>query len=448
MQKENKNIVILGAAESGIGAAVLAKQKNYNVFVSDFGKIKEEYKNQLIENNIDFEEEKHSAERILKADEIIKSPGIPDKVEIIQKLKQNNVKIISDIEFAYRFTNAKIIAVTGSNGKTTIASLIYHILKSNNKNVVLAGNIGNSFALEVAKNQAEIYVLEISSFQLDYMFDFKADIAILSNITPDHLDRYNFNFNQYAESKMRIVNNQTKADYFIYNSDDETINKLIESKNIQSKLLPFSLEKEAKEGAYKEGNLLIINIKSDKFIMTLEELALQGRHNIYNSMAGGIASKLVEIRKEGIRNSLNNFQNIEHRLEYVTSIKNIEFINDSKATNVNSTWYALESMNKETVWIVGGVDKGNDYESLVPLVEEKVKAIVCLGVDNANIKKAFAGAVDTIIETDNMNDAVTSAFYLSNRNSTVLLSPACASFDLFENYEQRGNAFKRAVQDL
>jgi UDP-N-acetylmuramoylalanine--D-glutamate ligase len=448
MKNINKNIVILGAAESGVGAAILAAQKDYNVFVSDNGSIKESYKTILSEHRIEFEENQHSIERILNADEIIKSPGIPDNIDLIKQIKAKNISIISDIEFAFRYSNAKTVCITGSNGKTTTASIIYHILKKNNKDVVLAGNIGNSYAMEVAKRDPEIFVLEISSFQLDYMFDFKADISILTNITPDHLDRYNNDFQQYANSKMRIIQNQTSNDAFIYNADDEEITNQLEQLNSKVKKYAFSQSKSIDDGAYRRNNEIVFNIKPDKFIMTIEELALQGRHNVYNSMAGGIASKLLEIRKEGIRNSLNDVGKIEHRLEYVATIKQVEFINDSKATNVNSTWFALESMNRPTVWIAGGVDKGNDYESLKPLVKEKVKAIVCLGVDNSKIKEAFGDLVETIIETNNAEDAVNTAFYLSERNDVVLLSPACASFDLYDDYQQRGNSFKRAVQDL
>jgi UDP-N-acetylmuramoylalanine--D-glutamate ligase len=427
---------------------ILAVLSIVTLKLSDNGSIKESYKTILSEHRIEFEENQHSIERILNADEIIKSPGIPDNIDLIKQIKAKNISIISDIEFAFRYSNAKTVCITGSNGKTTTASIIYHILKKNNKDVVLAGNIGNSYAMEVAKRDPEIFVLEISSFQLDYMFDFKADISILTNITPDHLDRYNNDFQQYANSKMRIIQNQTSNDAFIYNADDEEITNQLEQLNSKVKKYAFSQSKSIDDGAYRRNNEIVFNIKPDKFIMTIEELALQGRHNVYNSMAGGIASKLLEIRKEGIRNSLNDVGKIEHRLEYVATIKQVEFINDSKATNVNSTWFALESMNRPTVWIAGGVDKGNDYESLKPLVKEKVKAIVCLGVDNSKIKEAFGDLVETIIETNNAEDAVNTAFYLSERNDVVLLSPACASFDLYDDYQQRGNSFKRAVQDL
>lgn len=448
MLKTNKNIVILGAAESGVGAAILAAKKDYNVFVSDNECIQEKHKNLLSEHNIEFEENQHSMEKILMADEIIKSPGIPDNIELIRKIKSNKIPIISDIEFAFRFSNAKTICITGSNGKTTTASIIYHILKQSNKDVVLAGNIGNSYAMEVAKRDPEIFVLEISSFQLDYMFDFKADIAIITNVTPDHLDRYNNDFQLYAKSKFRIIQNQSSKDIFIYNADDKVITDLISELKPKSKNYPFSQHKILTLGAYTEDNTIIFKIKPEIFTMTIEELALQGKHNVYNSMAGGIATKLLEIRKDAIRNSLNDIGKIEHRLEYVATIKQIEFINDSKATNVNSTWFALESMNRPTVWIAGGVDKGNDYESLKPLIKEKVKAIVCLGIDNNKIKEAFGDLVETIIETNNMADAVNTSFYLGNEHDVVLLSPACASFDLFDDYQQRGKSFKRAVQDL
>ncbi|MES2836427.1 MAG: UDP-N-acetylmuramoyl-L-alanine--D-glutamate ligase [Bacteroidota bacterium] len=443
-----QRIVILGSGESGVGSAILAMSKGFDVFVSDFGKIKDKYKEILIANKIDFEEEKHTTEKILNATEVIKSPGIEDKVEIIKRLKALNVPVISEIEFAARYTNAKLIAITGTNGKTTTTLLTYHILKNSGLNVGLAGNIGKSFALQVAQNNFDYYVLELSSFQLDGMFDTKINIAILVNITPDHLDRYDYKVENYIASKFRIVQNQTAADVFIYCADDTLTNQYISNYKIQAKQLPFSIKKEIIEGAFLNENQLTININNNSSTMAINELALQGKHNLYNSMAAGIASRVLDIRKESIRESLSDFQNIEHRLEFVTKVHGIEFINDSKATNINSTWYALESMTNPTVWIVGGVDKGNDYTELVELVKDKVKAIVCLGVDNAKIHEAFEGSVEAIVDAASAEEAVKAAYKLGKKGDTVLLSPACASFDLFENYEDRGRQFKTAVRGL
>ncbi len=446
---KNKNIVILGGGESGTGSAILAKKHGFNVFVSDMGKIKEKYKSALKENNIDFEEEQHSKEIIFKANEIIKSPGIPDNVAVIKEAKSKNINIISEIEFAGRYTNAKIICITGSNGKTTTASLIYHICKNAGLNVGLGGNIGKSFAWQVADKNYDYYILEISSFQLDGMYEFKADIAVLMNITPDHLDRYDNDFQKYIDSKFRIIQNQDENDSFIYCADDELIKKEIIKRNIKSKLHPFSLESsEIKEGAYLIENKICITIKSIILTMTIENLALQGKHNIYNSMASGITARILEIRKSSIKESLSDFQNIEHRLEFVNTVHGIEFINDSKATNVNSTWYALESMTNPVIWIVGGIDKGNDYKILKELVKEKVKLIVCLGIDNEKIHKAFGEFVDDIYDTNSASQAVRTAYQLGKQGDTVLLSPACASFDLFKNYEERGGKFKEAVKSL
>ncbi|MCK5857468.1 MAG: UDP-N-acetylmuramoyl-L-alanine--D-glutamate ligase [Bacteroidales bacterium] len=449
MNTENKYIVILGAAESGTGAAILAEQKDYDVFVSDMGTIKPQYKKQLQNRNIDFEEGEHSDSRILNANEIIKSPGIPDTAPIIVKAIMKGVPIISDIEFAARYTDAKLICVTGSNGKTTTATIIYELYKNAGLNVCLAGNIGKSFAWSVAENNFDFYILELSSFQLDHMYDFKADIAVLTNITPDHLDRYDNSFQNYVNSKFRILQNQDKNDAFIFNIDDEVVHMEMNNRNIKARQYPFTQkQKLSSSGAYLEDNQLIININSDILTMTIEKLALQGKHNVYNSLAGGIAARLQDIRKESIKNCLSDFQSLEHRLEKVAEVRGVDFINDSKATNVNSAWFALESMNKPVIWIAGGVDKGNDYTSLMELVHDKVKAIVCLGKDNAKIHEAFGSIVDTIIDTDDASEAVLSAFYLGLPGDTVLLSPACASFDLFENYEDRGEKFKRAVHDL
>ena len=449
MNIADKHIVILGAAESGTGAAILAAQEGYAVFVSDMGEIKSEYRAELEKRNIAFEEGKHSQERILQASEIIKSPGIPDTAPIVVKAITLGIPIISDIEFAARFTSAKMICITGSNGKTTTASITYQIFKDAGLNVGLAGNIGKSFAWSVAEDAYDFYVLELSSFQLDHMYDFKADIAILTNITPDHLDRYDYQFQNYVDSKFRILKNQNAADAFIYNIDDEVVVSELEKREVIAQKYPFTqTQKLQSNGAYLLNNQIIININSDLLTMTIEQLALQGKHNVYNSMAGGIAARLQDIRKESIKNCLSDFQTLEHRLERVAEVRGVDFINDSKATNVNSTWFALESMNKPTIWIAGGVDKGNDYTSLLPLVHEKVKAIVCLGEDNSKIIEAFGGVVDTIIETGSASEAVLSSFYLGQPGDSVLLSPACASFDLFENYEDRGDKFKRAVQDL
>ncbi len=445
----NNKIVILGAGESGVGAAVLAKRKGNKVFVSDCGIIKQTYKDVLLHNGIAFEEGKHSERLCLNADEIIKSPGIPDKSPLVVKCREFNIPLISDIEFAARFTDAKLICITGSNGKTTTTMLTYHILKKAGLNVGVAGNVGKSFALQVAENDYDYYVLEISSFQLDYMFKCRADIAVLTNVTPDHLDRYDYNFQNYVNSKFRIVQNQTASDYFIYCADDEVTKTELAKRNITSKTIPFSLNFiENGDRAYLQKNKIIININSNEFNMTLENLALQGKHNIYNSMAAGVISRLFDIRKDVIKESMTEFQGVEHRLELVTRVHGIEFINDSKATNVNSTWFALESMTRPVIWIVGGLDKGNDYSSLKALVKAKVKAIVCLGLDNSKILEDFSDMVPIIKETSSARDAVETAYYLGKTGDVVLLSPACASFDIFNNFEDRGMQFKRAVYDL
>jgi UDP-N-acetylmuramoylalanine--D-glutamate ligase len=443
-----KRIVILGAAESGVGAAILAKMHELDVFVSDSGAIKPKYKEMLKEENISFEENGHTEKLILNADEVIKSPGIPEKAQIIQLLRKKGIPVISELEFAGRYTDAKKICITGSNGKTTTTSLIYHMMKKAGLNVGLAGNIGQSLALQVAREDHDFYVIEISSFQLDGMFEFKADLAILLNITPDHLDRYEYNLQNYVDSKFRILQNLTESEYFIYCSDDELTMKEIDKIISTAKQLPFSIFHEVKQGAFLHNKNMVIRTDDNDFTMSIEELSLKGKHNIYNSMAAGIAGKVLEIRKEIIRESLSDFQGVEHRLEPVIKVKGIEFINDSKATNINSTWYALESMTNPVIWIVGGTDKGNDYSELYDLVKKKVKAIVCLGVDNTKIHKAFDGMIEGIIDTKSMKEAVTKAYHLGKPNDVVLLSPACASFDLFENYEDRGRQFKQCVREL
>jgi UDP-N-acetylmuramoylalanine--D-glutamate ligase len=447
----SKRIVILGSGESGVGSAVLAKKKGFDVFVSDKSMIKEKYKQQLIEETILFEEGVHTEEKILNAHEVIKSPGIPDKAELVVKLRARNIPVISEIEFAGRYTNAKKICITGSNGKTTTTLLTYHILKKAGYNVGLGGNVGQSFAMQVARENFDYYVLELSSFQLDGMYDFTADIAVLLNITPDHLDRYDYKFENYVASKFRITQNQTDKQAFIYCADDEVINAYMRAHTIAAERIPFSIKKPIDgPGAFLTENQLTLNYKPTQqpLIMTIEELALQGKHNVYNSMAASLASKIVEVRKEIIRESLQDFQNIEHRLEFVASINGIEFINDSKATNVNSTWYALESMEKPVVWICGGQDKGNDYNELTELVKARVKAIICLGKDNRKIVAAFKDIVEMIVETDSAADAVAASYKIGKKGDVVLLSPACASFDLFQNYEDRGMQFKTAVRRL
>ncbi len=442
-------IVVIGGGESGTGAAFLAKKKGYSVLLSDNGTIKDKYKNILTEADIDFEENGHSMSLILSADEVIKSPGIPENIPVIKDIEAHKIPVISEIEFASRYTSAKIIAVTGSNGKTTTALLTHHILKSAGLNAGLAGNVGVSFAMSVATTNFDIYVLELSSFQLDGIKSFKADIAILLNITPDHLDRYNFSFEEYAESKFRITENQTKEDALIFCADDPVITDLIKKHNPVARLFPFSQEKSnIQQGAFITENNIEIKVNKIQVHMTLEKLALQGKHNAYNSMAAGIAARLMDIRRDSLKQAFSDYQNIAHRLEYVSSVHGIEFINDSKATNVNSAWYAIEFYNKPIVWIAGGVDKGNDYSQLKELAKEKVKAIVCLGKDNKKIHSEFADYVETIKDAGSAEEAVTTAYKLAQKGDIVLLSPACASFDLFENFEERGNKFKEAVKSL
>ena len=443
-----KRIVILGAGESGAGSAILALKKGFEVFVSDKGAIKEKYREILSGNNIDWEEGKHTEEKILNTDEIIKSPGIKDDAPIIILAKGKGIPVISEIEFAGRYARGTKICVTGSNGKTTVTNLIYHILKKAGKNAAMTGNVGNSFAMAVAEGDYDYYVIELSSFQLDGMYDFKADIAVLMNITPDHLDRYGYNLQNYVDSKFRITQNQTRSECLIYWADDPIIKTELKKKEYMMTLLPFSDTTTEMMTAYIENRELIIDYHQKTNLMSIHELALKGRHNTYNSMAAAIAGKVLNIRKDVIRESLADFQGVEHRLEPVIKVSGISFINDSKATNVNSTWYALECMETDVIWIVGGIDKGNDYSELYPVVKQKVKAVVCLGKDNKKIMEAFSDKVPTIIETTSMEEAVRSSYYLAKKGETVLLSPACASFDLFNNYEDRGRQFKAAVRNL
>ena len=442
-----KRLVILGGGESGVGAALLGKVKKYNVFLSDSGKIANKYKDVLIHNKIEWEEGGHTESEILTADLVIKSPGIPDHVSIVQKLQSATIPVVSEIEFAALFTTANIIGITGSNGKTTTTMMVYHILRQSGFDVAMGGNIGESFAEQVLTNTAH-YVLELSSFQLDGIQDFRPHIAVITNITPDHLDRYDYKFESYISSKFRIVMNQTSDDYLIYNSDDEVITSYINSHPIQSTLVPFSLSKIVANGTYLEHNNIIIEFNNRDIIMPTTNLALEGKHNVKNAMAAATVAHLLKIRKATIRESLEGFQGAEHRLDQVLTINKVKYVNDSKATNVNATYYALESMNVPTVWIVGGVDKGNDYSSLFPFVNEKVKAIICLGKDNEALFDAFGNMVDVIIETQYMSEAVKIAYNVAVAGEAVLLSPSCASFDLFDSYEDRGKQFKSAVRKL
>ena len=442
-----KRLVILGGGESGVGAALLGKEKEYKVFLSDAGKITQKYKDVLTHNEIEWEEEGHTESEILKADLVVKSPGIPDHIPLVQNLSEAAITVVSEIEFAGLYTTANIIGITGSNGKTTTTLMVHHILKQAGLDVAMGGNIGESFAKQVLNANAN-YVLELSSFQLDGIEKFRPHIAIITNITPDHLDRYDHKFENYIASKFRIVMNQTSEDYLIYDADDEVIVSYIETHPIQSTLVPFSLTKTVANGAYLEQNNLVIDINKRNIIMSTTNLALEGKHNIKNAMAASTVAHLLKIRKATIRESLEGFQGAEHRLEQVLTINKVNYINDSKATNVNATYFALESMNTATVWIVGGVDKGNDYTSLFPFVNEKVKAIICLGKDNEALFDAFGSMVDTITETQYMSEAVKIAYNIATAGESVLLSPACASFDLFENYEDRGQQFKAAVRQL
>jgi len=444
-----ERVVILGAGESGTGSAVLAKQKGCQVFVSDYGTIRDRYREILNSESILWEEGKHTESEVLSASEIIKSPGIKENAPIVVAAREKGIPVISEIEFAARYTDAVKICVTGSNGKTTVTNLIYHMMKRAGKRVAMTGNVGNSFAMAVAKGGVDYFVIELSSFQLDGMYDFRAEVAIMMNITPDHLDRYGYDFQNYVDSKFRIARNQTKSDYFIYWADDPVVDKELRRKEMGATLLAFSDVRSDNMTAYIKDNNLTINLNNTKTdLMTIHDLALKGRHNTYNSMAAAIAGKLLNIKNDIIRESLVDFKGVEHRLEPVIRVSGINFINDSKATNVNSTWYALECMTTKVVWIVGGIDKGNNYSELFQVVAEKVKAIVCLGRDNRNIVDAFTGKVATIVETTSMKEAVRSAYYLAGKGDTVLLSPACASFDLFGNYEERGREFKAAVRNL
>jgi len=437
-----KRIVVLGAGISGVGAAVLAKKKGFEVFVSDKGKITEDNKKVLLNNEIDWEENNHTFDKILNADEVIKSPGIPDSVELIQNLKNAKIPLISEVEFAFRYTKAKIAAITGSNGKTTTTLLLGHVLKNAGYDVLVAGNIGVGFALSIAERDYDYIVLELSSFQLDGIKNFRSDVAILLNITPDHLDRYDYRLENYSASKFKITENQQEQDFLVYNADDEIVKEI----KTNAKKLPISLKNEQQEGGFLNKNELIIKLNNNT--MTMQELALQGKHNIFNSMAAAMAARVFEVKDSVIRQSMIDFQNVEHRLEYVLTVHGIDFVNDSKATNVNACWFALESMTKGVVWIVGGVDKGNDYSELAEMVDEKVKAIICLGENNQNIIDAFKDKVDTIVQASTMSEAVNQSYSLANKGETVLLSPACASFDLFANYEDRGVQFKKSARTL
>ncbi|WP_299710534.1 UDP-N-acetylmuramoyl-L-alanine--D-glutamate ligase [uncultured Tenacibaculum sp.] len=443
-----KRLVVLGGGESGVGAAILGKKKGFDVFVSDKGAITEEYKKVLEHCKIKFEENQHTESEIFNADVVMKSPGIPDKVALIQSLLAKGIKVISEIEFAGEFTNANLVGITGSNGKTTTTMLTHHILKSANLNVGVAGNIGDSFAKQVANESYENYVLELSSFQLDGIEEFRCHIAMITNITPDHLDRYDYDFNKYIASKFRITKNQTEDDFLIYDADDEVITSWLDKHPVQSKLVPFSIEKELEHGAFFKDDEIIIRINEEEFRMDKSYLTIQGKHNTKNAMASMLASKLLQVRNNTISESMSNFEGAEHRLERVVKIEGVTYINDSKATNVNATFYALECMDNPTVWIVGGVDKGNDYTDLLPLVREKVKGIVCLGLDNEKIINTFQNVVDIIVETAGADEAVKVAHKIAQKGDSVLLSPACASFDLFDNYEDRGRQFKNAVRSL
>ncbi len=443
-----KRLVVLGGGESGVGTAILGKQKGYEVFVSDKGLILKKYKEVLRHNEIDFEENQHTESKILNAKVVMKSPGIPDKVALIQKLIKNSIPVISEIEFAAQFTDATVVGITGSNGKTTTTLLTHHILQHAGLDVGIAGNIGDSFAKQVAEKDYKNYVLEISSFQLDGIENFNPHIAILTNITPDHLDRYEYKFENYINSKFRITKNQKATDYLIYDADNEAINYWLKKNKTIAKLVPFSIKKELKYGAYIKENNITININKEKINMPISTLSVKGKHNTKNVMAAAMAAQLLNVRKEFIKESMATFEGAEHRLENVAKIKDVEYINDSKATNVNATFYALECMDKQTIWVVGGVDKGNDYSDLLPLVREKVKAIVCLGIDNEKIKNTFGNVIDMIVETAGAEEAVKVAEKLADRGDAVLLSPACASFDLFKSYEDRGRQFKKAVRNL
>lgn len=443
-----QKLVVLGAGESGVGTAILGKKQGFAVFVSDKGVFNEKYKNVLIHHQIPFEERQHTESEILTADVVMKSPGIPDKVEIVQKLYQKGIKVISEIEFASWFSKAVFVGITGSNGKTTTTLLTHHMLKKGGLNVGLAGNIGKSFAQQVAEQNFDFFALEISSFQLDGIETFAPHIAIITNISPDHLDRYDYQYEKYIASKFRITMNQTANDFLIYDADDVEINNWLQKNSTKAQLLPFSIEQELANGAYLKNDTIHIKIDNEEFTMDTSKIAIQGKHNMKNAMASAMASHLLKIRKSTIRESMEDFEGAEHRLENVLKVNGVQYINDSKATNVNATFYALESMKNPTVWIVGGVDKGNDYYELMPFVREKVKAIICLGVDNQKIIETFGNVIDVIVETNSAKRAVEESYKYAVKGDTVLLSPACASFDLFENYEDRGRQFKQAVREL
>ena len=442
-------LVILGGGESGVGAALLGKKEGYDVFVSDGGPLKPVYKQELFDNGIEFEEGIHTIDKILNADEVMKSPGIPEKNEMVKSIRKKGIPVISEIELAYRFKgDSKIVAITGSNGKSTTTALTYHICQTAGLSCAMVGNIGISFAKQVATDPKDIYVVEVSSFQLDDIKEFRADIAMLLNITEDHLDRYEYKFENYINSKFRIIENQTDKDYFIYCLDDEVIMQKLPLLTIHTNPLPFSMKQEVKKGGYIKGDQMMLRIQEERVSMSIYDFALKGKHNNYNTMAAGIAAATLGIRKEKIREAVKDFHSLEHRMEFIAMVRGVEFINDSKATNVNSTWFALESMNKPTVLVLGGTDKGNDYGLIIELIKEKVKAIVCMGVDNKKIIEAFKDIVPVIVETDSAKKAVNASFKLAAKGDVVLLSPACASFDLFKNYEDRGRQFKDAVKEL
>jgi len=446
--KMKKYLVILGGGESGIGTAILGTKKGYKVFVSDSGKVAKNYKKVLLHNNIAFEEKGHTEAKIFVADLVVKSPGIPDDVALIQKIKNVSIPIVSEIEFAAQYTKATLMGITGSNGKTTTTLLLHHMLKEAGLNVGVAGNIGDSFAKQVAEKNYKNYVLELSSFQLDGVKKFAPHIAIITNITPDHLDRYEYQFDKYVNSKFRVTKNQKETDFLIYDADDIAIKEWLKKNQVKAHLVPFSILRELEYGAFLKEDKIIIKLNIEEFTMSISNITLQGKHNAKNAMAAAMAAQLLKVRKQTIKESLSNFEGAEHRLENVKKVKNVQYINDSKATNINATFYALECMSSPTVWIVGGVDKGNDYHDLLPLVREKVKAIVCLGLDNQKIVEIFHNVVDVIVETAGAEEAVKVAAKLASEGEVVLLSPACASFDLFDNYEDRGRQFKQAVREL
>jgi UDP-N-acetylmuramoylalanine--D-glutamate ligase len=442
-------LIILGAGESGVGAAILAAKEGYLVFVSDAGNIAEKYKSVLQGKGIEFEEGKHSEERILEADEVMKSPGIPDKSSLVIQIRSRGIPVISEIELAYRHKGrSRIVGITGSNGKTTTTSMAYHICKHGGLDCALVGNIGISIARQIAEDPKEWYIAEISSFQLDDIREFRPDIAVLTNITEDHLDRYDYRFENYIKSKFSIVKNQTSADFFIYCADDPVIKQHLKEFPFQSNPLPYTMQQEPSQGGFIRNGQMNVQAGNENLRMSIYDFALKGIHNQYNTMAAGLAAATIGIRKEKIREAVQSFESLEHRMEYVSTVRGVEFINDSKATNVNSTWYALESMQKPVILILGGIDKGNDYSLMRDLVKEKVKAIVCMGLDNRKIHEAFQNDVSVIVNTGSAREAVKSSFHLADKGDVVLLSPACASFDLFKNYEDRGNQFKEAVRDL